>query len=51
MTAKLNQEKDQLKDPVCDMTVPSDYEYAYDYADKQYLFCSEHCLKKFKETP
>jgi Cu+-exporting ATPase len=51
MTAKLNQEKDQLKDPVCDMTVSSDSEYAYDYADKQYLFCSEHCLKKFKETP
>jgi len=51
MTAKLNQEKDQLKDPVCDMSVSSDSEYAYDYADKQYLFCSEHCLKKFKETP
>ena len=51
MTAKLNQEKDQLKDPVCDMSVSSDSEYAYNYADKQYVFCSEHCLKKFKETP
>lgn len=33
------------------MPVSSDSEYACDYADKQYLFCSEHCLKKFKETP
>ncbi|MDA3797937.1 MAG: heavy metal translocating P-type ATPase [Kiritimatiellae bacterium] len=51
MTAKLNQEKDQLKDPVCDMSVSSDSQYAYDYEDKHYFFCSEHCLNKFKEAP
>jgi Cu+-exporting ATPase len=51
MSKKTNSEKDQHKDPVCDMTVSSDSEYSYDYADKQYLFCSEYCLKKFKEHP
>jgi YHS domain-containing protein len=51
MIAKLDQEEDLLKDPVCDMSVSRDSEYVYDYADKQYLFCSEHCLKKFKATP
>ena len=51
MSKKTISEKDQHKDPVCDMTVSSDSEYSYDYADKQYLFCSEHCLKKFEEHP
>lgn len=51
MIAKIDQEEDQLKDPVCDMSVSRDSEYVYDYADKQYSFCSEHCLKKFKATP
>ncbi len=51
MSQKTNTEPDQLKDPVCDMSVSRDSEYAYDYAEKQYLFCSEHCLKKFKATP
>ncbi|ABM03784.1 heavy metal translocating P-type ATPase [Psychromonas ingrahamii 37] len=51
MSAKLNKEQDQLNDPVCDMSVSHDSKHTYDYADKQYLFCSEHCLKKFKEQP
>ena len=51
MSQKANSEPDQLKDPVCDMSVSGDSEYSYEYADKQYLFCSEHCLKKFKEHP
>ena len=44
-------EKDQHKDPVCNMTVSSDSEYHYQYADKHYYFCSEHCLHKFEEHP
>lgn len=51
MSEQTNPEKGQHKDPVCDMTVSSDSEYSYDYADNQYLFCSEHCLHKFKEHP
>jgi P-type Cu+ transporter len=51
MMKDLTIENDRGTDPVCDMTVSSDSEYSYDYADKQYLFCSDHCLKKFKEHP
>jgi len=51
MNTKLNTEKDQHKDPVCDMTVSSDSQYNYHYADKHYYFCSEHCLNRFKEHP
>ena len=51
MSTKLNTEKGQRKDPVCNMVVSSDSEYYYHYADKHYHFCSEHCLHKFKEHP
>ena len=51
MSTKPNTEKDQYKDPVCNMTVSSDSPYHYHYADKQYYFCSKHCLHKFKEHP
>jgi Cu+-exporting ATPase len=44
-------EKDQLTDPVCDMTVSPDAEYSYSHAGKQYFFCSDHCLQKFKAHP
>lgn len=51
MNTKPNTEKDQHKDPVCNMVVSSDSEYYYHHADKHYYFCSEHCLHKFKEHP
>lgn len=51
MSAELNTEKGQRKDPVCNMLVSSDSKYYYHYADKHYHFCSEHCLHKFKEHP
>ena len=41
----------KLKDPVCGMNVSSDSKYSYTYIDKDYHFCSEHCLVKFKERP
>ena len=44
-------EKDQHTDPICDMTVSTDSEYSLHFTDKQYFFCSEHCLHKFKEHP
>ncbi|MBE0502898.1 MAG: heavy metal translocating P-type ATPase [Desulfuromonadales bacterium] len=44
-------ETGQHQDPVCAMAVASDSEYSYHYADKDYFFCSEHCLHKFKENP
>ena len=51
MSTKLNTEKDQHKDPVCNMVVSSDSEYHDHHGDKHYYFCSEHCLHKFKEHP
>jgi Cu+-exporting ATPase len=44
-------ETGQHQDPVCAMTVASDSEYSYHHAGKDYFFCSEHCLHKFKEKP
>lgn len=38
-------------DPVCGMDVPDDSKYSYRYKDKDYRFCSEHCLLKFKSSP
>ena len=51
MGTERHPEKDQHKDPVCNMTVSSDSEHHYQYADKNYYFCSQHCLHKFKEHP
>jgi len=51
MSAKPNTEKAQYTDPVCGMTVSNHSEYSYGYADRQYFFCSEKCLLKFKEHP
>ena len=51
MEITLNTEKDQPIDPVCKMVVSRDSEYRTHYADKDYYFCSEPCLQKFKEHP
>src|SRR5665648_635773 len=51
MNAEHDTGKEQLKDPVCNMTVSSDSEYNYKHADKNYYFCSENCLHKFQEHP
>jgi Cu+-exporting ATPase len=42
---------DQHKDPVCGMAVAGDSRYHYRHAGKQYFFCCEPCLRKFKEHP
>jgi Cu+-exporting ATPase len=51
MNPKPDQETNEQTDPVCNMTVSTDSEYSYDYSDKQYFFCSDHCLHKFTEHP
>lgn len=51
MNADSKAEEDRHVDPVCSMVVSSDSEYYYDYKEKHYYFCSEHCLRKFKEHP
>jgi len=51
MNANPKTEKDRHMDPVCNMVVSSDSEYYYEYDEKHYYFCSEHCLRKFKEHP
>ena len=51
MSKQPTTEKDQLTDPVCDMTVSPDAKYSYLHVGKQYFFCSDHCLQKFKEHP
>ncbi|HWQ38332.1 MAG TPA: heavy metal translocating P-type ATPase [Burkholderiales bacterium] len=39
-------------DPVCGMTVdPAKAAGSFDYQGKTYLFCSKHCLAKFKAEP
>ena len=51
MSAELNSKNGQHKDPVCNMTVSSDSEYRFLFANNLYLFCSENCLHKFREHP
>lgn len=51
MRAKPAAEKEPHQDPVCAMTVTSASAYSCRYAGKDYYFCSEHCLHKFKEDP
>ena len=56
-TANMNKSGDStaaqvsLIDPVCQMVVSSDSEHHYHYLHKDYYFCCEHCLHKFKEDP
>ena len=40
-----------LKDPVCSMDVTEESEHHHHHAHKDYYFCSEYCLLKFKDDP
>jgi len=40
-----------LIDPVCDMKVTRESEHHTSYHERDYYFCSAHCLGKFKEAP
>ena len=41
----------EYTDPVCGMPVSAETEYSYTYNNTIHLFCSRHCLEKFKATP
>jgi len=38
-------------DPVCGMALSSDSRFQEVYQGSTYLFCSEHCMKKFRAAP
>ncbi|WP_390173878.1 heavy metal translocating P-type ATPase [Roseimaritima ulvae] len=38
-------------DPVCGMKVPADSHRAAEYEGQRYVFCSDGCLKKFRDDP
>ncbi|MCH8883854.1 MAG: heavy metal translocating P-type ATPase, partial [SAR324 cluster bacterium] len=40
-----------LRDPVCGMTVPADSGHRMSHEGTTYLFCSAHCLARFREEP
>ncbi len=42
---------DTTKDPVCGMEVSQDTKYRHTHANKEYLFCSTHCMNKFQMQP
>jgi Cu+-exporting ATPase len=49
---KMSAHSHETRDPVCGMEVdPSDSAGSVDYLGKVYHFCSESCLKEFKENP
>jgi Cu+-exporting ATPase len=42
---------EELKDPVCGMSVTPDSPHQSTYADKGYYFCSARCREKFAQDP
>ena len=51
MTTKKLSEFADLRDPVCGMAVSQDSLHRTAYQGQDYVFCSAHCLTRFKETP
>lgn len=42
----------QNKDPVCGMNVDGDHaQYKADHHGKNYCFCCQQCMDKFKKNP
>jgi len=40
-----------LQDPVCGMAVGPDSPHRTVHEGQEYVFCSPHCLAKFREKP
>ncbi|MBN9094660.1 MULTISPECIES: heavy metal translocating P-type ATPase [Pandoraea] len=40
-----------LKDPVCGMAVTADSKFSVEHEGRQYFFCSDSCLTKFRADP
>jgi len=51
MSNKYSNIPEQETDPVCQMKVPADSPYTYQYLGKHFHFCSENCLHRFQTTP
>lgn len=39
------------KDPVCDMKVSPETPFRTTYGEREYSFCSQHCLEQFRKDP
>ena len=48
---KLIAKSEQFTDLVCSMSVSSSSDFHCQHDGKQYFFCSEHCLHKFRDHP
>ena len=49
---KHDQNKSDVRDPVCGMTVDvSSAKYQTNHSNEDYYFCSSHCLTKFRKEP
>ena len=47
-----NDQKTEIKDPVCGMTVdPQTSSNSYTYKEQIYFFCCDHCFSKFQTDP
>ena len=51
MSDKNSNITNQAVDPVCQMKVPVDSPYTYQYLGKDFHFCSEACVHKFASHP
>lgn len=50
--ANSEEQKKTVTDPVCGMQVnPATSSHHHQFKGKDYLFCSSHCLEKFKKSP
>jgi len=47
----VSKEPVRTRDPVCGMTVTEDSPHRHVHEGHEYLFCSEHCLHKFQDSP
>jgi Cu+-exporting ATPase len=48
---KRDEKANDSRDPVCGMSVPADAARRCRYREKDYGFCSEHCLQQFSRHP
>ncbi len=48
---RLPENPQEMKDPVCGMTVSPDSPHRLEHQGREYFFCSKHCLNKFQQQP
>ncbi|MDP2154257.1 MAG: heavy metal translocating P-type ATPase [Methylotenera sp.] len=47
----MNNQSEQLKDPVCGMNVTEQSQHSLQHAGRMFYFCSARCKEKFSENP